>query len=56
MRVGIIGLGCDAVPICVPTPLANQREPDLSYIAEAPLVVDYRGATRGLDAAHLIRL
>ncbi len=27
------GLGrCDAVLICVPTPLANQREPDLSYI------------------------
>ncbi|MQA73114.1 MAG: nucleotide sugar dehydrogenase [Solirubrobacterales bacterium] len=26
---------CDAVLICVPTPLANQREPDLSYIAEA---------------------
>jgi UDP-N-acetyl-D-glucosamine dehydrogenase len=27
--------GCDAVLICVPTPLANQREPDLSYIADA---------------------
>ena len=27
--------GCDAVLICVPTPLANQREPDLSYIVEA---------------------
>jgi UDP-N-acetyl-D-glucosamine dehydrogenase len=26
---------CDAVLICVPTPLANQREPDLSYIEEA---------------------
>jgi UDP-N-acetyl-D-glucosamine dehydrogenase len=26
---------CDAVLICVPTPLANQREPDLSYIADA---------------------
>ncbi len=25
----------DAVLICVPTPLANQREPDLSYIADA---------------------
>ena len=24
--------GCDAILICVPTPLANQREPDLSYI------------------------
>ena len=23
---------CDAILICVPTPLANQREPDLSYI------------------------
>ena len=27
--------GCDAVLICVPTPLANQREPDLTYIADA---------------------
>ena len=27
--------GCDAVLICVPTPLANQREPDLSYIVDA---------------------
>ena len=26
---------CDAVLICVPTPLANQREPDLSYVTEA---------------------
>lgn len=26
---------CDAVLICVPTPLANQREPDLTYIADA---------------------
>src|SRR5215213_613349 len=27
--------GCDAVLICVPTPLANQREPDLSYIVDS---------------------
>jgi UDP-N-acetyl-D-glucosamine dehydrogenase len=26
---------CDAVVICVPTPLANQREPDLSYVDSA---------------------
>jgi UDP-N-acetyl-D-glucosamine dehydrogenase len=26
---------CDAVLICVPTPLANQREPDLTYVADA---------------------
>jgi UDP-N-acetyl-D-glucosamine dehydrogenase len=26
---------CDAVVICVPTPLANQREPDLTYIIDA---------------------
>jgi UDP-N-acetyl-D-glucosamine dehydrogenase len=26
---------CDAVLICVPTPLANQREPDLSYVLDA---------------------
>ena len=27
--------GCDSVLICVPTPLANGREPDLSYIVDA---------------------
>jgi UDP-N-acetyl-D-glucosamine dehydrogenase len=26
---------CEAVIICVPTPLANHREPDLSYLVEA---------------------
>ena len=26
---------CDTVLICVPTPLANHREPDLSYVIEA---------------------
>ncbi len=26
---------CDALVLCVPTPLANQREPDLSYIVDA---------------------
>jgi UDP-N-acetyl-D-glucosamine dehydrogenase len=26
---------CDAVLICVPTPLANQREPDLTYVSGA---------------------
>jgi UDP-N-acetyl-D-glucosamine dehydrogenase len=26
---------CEAILICVPTPLANQREPDLSYISDA---------------------
>lgn len=25
---------CDAVVICVPTPLSNQREPDLSYMLD----------------------
>jgi UDP-N-acetyl-D-glucosamine dehydrogenase len=27
--------GCEAVIICVPTPLANHREPDLSYLVDA---------------------
>ena len=26
---------CDAILICVPTPLANQREPDLSYVTSS---------------------
>jgi UDP-N-acetyl-D-glucosamine dehydrogenase len=27
--------GCEAVIICIPTPLANHREPDLSYLVDA---------------------
>jgi UDP-N-acetyl-D-glucosamine dehydrogenase len=27
--------GCEAVLICVPTPLANHREPDLTYLVDA---------------------
>jgi UDP-N-acetyl-D-glucosamine dehydrogenase len=27
--------GCEAVVICIPTPLANHREPDLSYLVDA---------------------
>ena len=27
--------GCDAVIICVPTPLTNSREPDLSYLVDS---------------------
>src|SRR6266542_1601915 len=26
---------CEAIVICVPTPLANHREPDLSYLVDA---------------------
>jgi len=46
------GLGeCDAVVICVPTPLANQREPDLSYVADAA-----RALTPELRAGQLVVL
>jgi len=31
--------GCDAIVICVPTPLAHQREPDLSYVDAAGAAV-----------------
>jgi UDP-N-acetyl-D-mannosaminuronate dehydrogenase len=44
------------VVIRVPTPLANHREPDLSYLADAALVLDFRGITRGIEAPNLIRL
>jgi UDP-N-acetyl-D-glucosamine dehydrogenase len=33
--------GCDALVICVPTPLANQREPDLSYIVDAATALSH---------------
>src|SRR5688572_3592881 len=26
---------CDAILVCVPTPLSNQREPDLTYVVSA---------------------
>jgi UDP-N-acetyl-D-glucosamine dehydrogenase len=34
--------GCDAVLICVPTPLGNHREPDLSYVVNSTLEVAKR--------------
>jgi len=37
---------CDALLICVPTPLANQREPDLTFIVEAATSLA-RGLRRG---------
>jgi UDP-N-acetyl-D-glucosamine dehydrogenase len=42
---------CEAVLICVPTPLANQREPDLSYVTEAG-----RSLARVLSAGSLVVL
>ncbi len=30
---------CDAIVICVPTPLANQREPDLTYVDQAAATI-----------------
>ncbi len=42
---------CDAVLICVPTPLANQREPDLSYVLDAT-----RSVYRILREGHLVVL
>jgi UDP-N-acetyl-D-glucosamine dehydrogenase len=37
---------CDAIVICVPTPLANQREPDLTYVLDATRAV-YRVLREG---------
>jgi UDP-N-acetyl-D-glucosamine dehydrogenase len=37
---------CDSIVICVPTPLANQREPDLSYVLDATRAV-YRVLREG---------
>ena len=47
---------CDALLICVPTPLANQREPDLSYIVDAATAlssVPPRGPARRARVDHL---
>jgi UDP-N-acetyl-D-glucosamine dehydrogenase len=53
MRVGIIRLGASDVA-CVIT-----AHPQVDYervVAEAPLVVDFRGITRGITADNLVRL
>jgi UDP-N-acetyl-D-glucosamine dehydrogenase len=42
---------CEALVICVPTPLANQREPDLTYIIDAG-----RALARILRAGQLVVL
>ena len=42
---------CDALLICVPTPLANQREPDLTYIIEASTAI-----AKGLRKGQLVAL
>ena len=42
---------CDAVSICVPTPLSKTRDPDVSYILEATAAVQ-----RTLRPGHLIVL
>jgi UDP-N-acetyl-D-glucosamine dehydrogenase len=42
---------CEAIVICVPTPLANQREPDLSYIVAAA-----RSLSEVLHAGQLVVL
>jgi UDP-N-acetyl-D-glucosamine dehydrogenase len=42
---------CDAVVICVPTPLANHREPDLSYLVDAA-----KSVSRILRAGQLVVL
>jgi UDP-N-acetyl-D-glucosamine dehydrogenase len=58
---------CDAVLICVPTPLANHREPDLSYISssartlagvlrEGQLVVLESTSYPGTTREHLLPL
>lgn len=42
---------CDALLICVPTPLANQREPDLTYIIEVSTTI-----AKGLRKGQLVAL
>jgi UDP-N-acetyl-D-glucosamine dehydrogenase len=42
---------CDAIVICVPTPLANHREPDLTYVVDAA-----RAVSRVLREGQLVVL
>ena len=43
MKVGIVGLGYVGLPLAV-------------AFAEAPLVLDFRGVTRGIEASNLVRV
>jgi len=43
--------GCDAIVVCVPTPLANHREPDLAYMVDAA-----RAVSRVLREGQLVVL
>ena len=44
--------GCDAAVIVTAHPDLDPRQ----VIEVAPLVVDFRGVTRGIDSANLVRL
>ena len=46
-RLGRALADCDAIVICVPTPLAHQREPDLSYVDAAGRDRRRRRSSRG---------
>jgi len=66
MKVGIIGLGYVGLPLAVAFGEAGHdvvgvvtAHGEIDYervVAEAPLVVDFRGVTRGITAENLIRL
>jgi UDP-N-acetyl-D-glucosamine dehydrogenase len=44
--------GCDAAVIVTAHPGVDVKQ----ILAEAPLIVDFRGATRGIEAENLVRL
>ena len=58
MKIGVVGLGYVGLPLAVAF-CARERVRSQSprrVVREAPLVGDFRGVTRGIEAPNLVRL
>jgi UDP-N-acetyl-D-mannosaminuronate dehydrogenase len=60
MKIGVVGLGYVGLPLAVAVREAGHDvagvDLDTRVVREAPLVVDFRGVTRGIEAPNLVRL
>ena len=60
MKIGVLGLGYVGLPLAVAFCEAGHDvagvDLDTRVVRGAPLVVDFRGVTRGIEAPNLVRL
>jgi hypothetical protein len=60
MKIGIVGLGYVGLPQRMPYFCVERTaHPGLDLervLRESPIVVDFRGVTRGIEASNLVRL